>query len=109
MKIKESNTCDFCTCEDFIEHFFVYCEKVKPVWIEIEKQLMTMLNKPFKLSIIDKLIGLKSSKKDLSVTEKNIINHAILIGKITISKYRYGMRFNIIDMLHREANFRQLW
>ena len=69
---------------------------------------MFILNKQIKLTACDKLIGIKRSEKEFNVKEKNIINHAILIGKLTISKFRYGMRFNIIDMFHREATLRHL-
>ena len=108
MKIRETNKCDFCDCDDFNDHFFVHCRKVQSLWIEIEKLLMFILNKQIKLTVCDKLIGIKRSEKGFNVKEKNIINHAILIGKLTISKFRYGMRFNIIDMFHREATLRHL-
>ena len=109
MKVKNTNECDFCGCEDYIEHVFVHCQKIQPLWIEIEKQLSIILNKTVKLTICDKLIGFKRSDNGLSIKETHFINHAILIGKLTISKFRYGFRFNIKDMLYREANLRNLW
>ena len=70
MKVKENNNCEFCSVEDYIEHFFVHCNKVKPVWIEIEKQLMSILNKKVELTVCDKLIGIKASEKGVNITEK---------------------------------------
>ena len=109
MKIKENNLCDLCGREDFIDHVFVHCEKIQSIWVEIEKQLLLILNKPFKFTICDKLFGIRRSERDITTKERNIINHAILIRKLTISKFRYGLRYNIVDMLNREANLRQLW
>ena len=79
------------------------------MWTEIEKQLLIILNKKVDLTVCHILIGINGSEKGVNVVERNKINLAILIGKLTISKYRYGMRFNIIDMLHREATLRHIW
>ena len=53
MKVKNTNECDFCGCEDYIEHVFVHCQKIQSLWIEIEKQLSIILNKTVKLTICD--------------------------------------------------------
>ena len=41
MKIKETQNCEWCDCQDFPEHFFVECKKIKHLWKEIETKLKT--------------------------------------------------------------------
>ena len=72
--------------------FFAKCTAVKPMWIEIEKYLAIYTGRSLKLSPSSILLGIDNSIA--SVNEQKIINHAILIGKMCISKFKYGKTYS---------------
>ena len=53
MKIKETQNCEWCDCQDFPEHFFVECKIIKHLWQEIESKLKTFCSSRIKLKLSD--------------------------------------------------------
>ena len=108
MKISPSRSCKFCTTIDFIEHFFYQCPKVKPLWNEITKDLNSYLG--ISVALDEKIVLLGSPRvhaaNNLVHTKVNL---AIAIGKLTVSKFRYGKPRNIIEIYETEASLRKLW
>ena len=96
MKLKESEECEFCNERDTITHFFASCPVSKKVWHEAETKISSHLGKIFKLSETIIIFGLlydeHLEKKDI-----NFINKMCLIGKLTISKYKFR-KTGIIEM-----------
>ena len=108
MGVRESNLCSTCKVVDHTEHFFYFCNISKPLWQEIQKQILIHTNINIKLDAKRVMLGI--SKDD--ITKENIrtkINHALLVGKMVISKIKYGKRRHIIDTFNTEALYRNIW
>ena len=107
MGITDTNKCPYCVNEtDFIEHFFFHCQKIKILWKHIEDMYYIKFGQSVKITLIDVLIGRK--KNSLTKEMYTLLNHSILIGKMCISKFRYGTPLNIILMFERECSIRKL-
>ena len=108
MGIRESNLCKVCKVIDHTEHFFYYCNISKPLWQEIEKQILIHTNLIIKLDAKRVLLGI--SKDDVSKEMvRTKINHALLVGKMVISKVKYGKQTQIINTFNTEALYRNVW
>ena len=110
MKIKERSDCKNCKVRDFIEHFFYDCDLVKPLWAEIEKELESHLQSPIKL--IDRVVLLGATDEDIKTNTSaalDTINHAIIVGKLSISKFKYGPARSLLEIFQSECNLRRLW
>ena len=108
MKLKTSMNCTHCNVTDFVEHFFFKCEKVRPLWNDIIKDVRLHLGVNLKLTEATVLLGIQKIDgvcKDSCLK----INHAIAIGKVVISKFRYGKMRNIIEIYESESRIRNLW
>ena len=83
MGIKTSSDCTHCKERDYLEHFFAECALVRPLWREIEKTINVYLKRRIILSTSHIMIGINEST--LTKKELQVINHAIIIGKMCIS------------------------
>ena len=108
MKLKESPSCEFCGVPDFIEHFFYQCQKVKKLWVEIEKELQSYLNCSIRITEKTVLIGDTGSSGN-NRRELNQINKIIAIGKLTVSKFKYGKATDIVALYRAECCIRNIW
>ena len=55
-KIIQNNTCNFCTKEgETMRHIIIECEKLKPLWDEIER--ITEQEWKISLNLVDKIMG----------------------------------------------------
>ena len=106
MGIAPNSLCQLGKVQDFTEHFCAECTAVKPMWKEIEKYLAIYPARSIKLSPSSILLGIDNSIA--SVNEQKIINHAILIGKMCISKFKYGKPTDLISLFQTECKTRQL-
>lgn len=104
IKIRDNNHCELCDEIDYIEHFFWQCKKLKPFWNNVESTILRKTGIQVKLSETAVLLGYETHKLKLEVNK--IINHILLIAKMTISKYRYGDRFNIDATFEKEMLLR---
>ena len=107
MKIKVSEECDFCNERDTIIHFFACCPVSKIVWHEAEKKISCCVGKIFKLSEKIIIFGIEGwdnfSNKDIK-----FINNVCLVGKMTISKYKFKKSAPIDLMFENELRIRGL-
>lgn len=102
---KEQDTiCDVCNEIDYIEHFFYYCKKIKSVWTEVNNIVSQQHNSLIRLSVTDVLFGYDIKDDDTN----NSINKIISVGKLVISKFRYGNHPHLISLLLSELQFRDL-
>ena len=108
MSIKNSENCEWCNELDYIEHFFIECRLVKPLWEEVEAQINAFIGKRIKLTTSRILLGVTTND---NIDKRYIasINHAILIGKMVISKLKYGNAHHIKDTFEKESRLRNLW
>ena len=107
MKIKDKEECDFCNEKDDLTHFFASCPVSKKVWCEAEKKISCYLGNVFKLCEKIIIIGLMSSE-NLSNKDIYYINKICLIGKMTISKYKFHKTGNIALTFENELRMRGL-
>ena len=108
MKVRPNILCNNCQVPDFIEHFFVECQLICDFWRHVFSYIRSFINLGFKLSTKDILLGLDySEKKDLRKKDINYINYIILLGKLCVSKFKYGENKNIYLIFESELNLRQ--
>ena len=108
MKISPSDNCNFCQNKDFIEHFFVHCSKVVILWQEITKDIFSFSGVTISLNEENILLGIPDMPGISKVTLDKI-NLIIAIGKLTISKFKYGKPRNILEIYENERRLRKLW
>ena len=90
MKIRDFIKCNFCPdTTDYVEHFFYECRISKSLWRHIENIIAVRVNKRTNLDVMSVLFGISNSDI-LSKAELKIANLYLLIGKLCISKYKYG-------------------
>ena len=107
MRVTDSNLCLRCNTLDTIEHFFFDCTIAKTLW----NYILTIIN-----GKIGKRINLDKKKVMLGLINENgvkrrdilFINKVILIGKLVISKFKYGKYVNIINLMDNEMRIRKI-
>ena len=107
MKIKETQNCEWCDCQDFPEHFFVECKIIKHLWQEIESKLNTFCNSRIKLKLSDIMLGFHDN--ELTQQQVKFVNNVILVGKLAVSKFKYGKMVDIIFIFEKEMRLRSLF
>ena len=108
MKKVESVLCNWCTETDSIEHFFVYCHKVRPLWTHIESIASAHYNVRIHLSASDIFLGYKTLNQ--TPQRHTFINALLCIGKLCISKFKYGAQYhpNLVVLFNRECVLRNI-
>jgi hypothetical protein len=101
--------CKYCIAEkDYIEHFFFNCTKIKHLWKHVADVFWMKWNKRIDLKANDVLVGIADKNMFcLSYSEWKCINHLLLIGKMCISKFKYGTPIDITFMFDRELLIRK--
>jgi len=108
MGLKNNDLCNYCLERDLIEHFFVHCNAVKPLWSEVGKIIKSWIGKDILLNESTILLGMRHTDDKVMKSYKDKINQLILIGKMCISKFKYGKRHDIICILHHECRLRKI-
>ena len=103
MGVKNSVKCDFCNENDYIEHFFFHCMKIKKIWKLCEEYILLKTGEKVVLKETDSLFGYCTDRNTPLI---HFINHVILICKMVISKYRYGKGFNLTYLFEYETKIR---
>lgn len=108
MKVRPNLLCDHCNEIDFIEHFFVECDIIKNFWKFVSSHINASINVQIKLTRKDILLGLPYSEfSNINKKDIDYINTIVLIGKLCISKLRYGKLKNIFLIFELELNLRK--
>ena len=107
MKIRNNDLCPFCGEIDSLAHFFVSCKLAKAVWMKLDKLVSIICGKKIELTDRNKLFGILISD-EFETVKKKIINKIILVGKHSISKYKYEKVGNIKLLLEHQLSFRGL-
>ena len=105
--IRDSDLCTNCGVLDTIEHFFVECRLVRPVWLEVGRTIEQLTGRLYNLSVKEYLLGVSRGKK-LPKEVTNIINYISLIAKMVISRYKYGNHYNVICLYETELKNRDI-
>ena len=109
MGLKDNNVWAFCDRNiDFVEHFFFYCSKINILWSYVADYFQIRFNIRITFTAEMVLLGLVN-KTDLSLNREQwvVLNHLIMIGKMCISKYKYGTPCNLNVMLYKELQLRR--
>jgi len=107
MKISDTNKCKSCLEIDFTEHFFFYCNQVRKIWEEVENLIATILNKRIYLGVRDVMLGI-IKESGIGKADLLKVNHIILVGKMVISKIKYGPKKYPLETLEHELKLRNL-
>ena len=93
---------------DFIEHFLFNCKKVTPLWNEVQNDIKAHLDISVKLNESHTILGIPAIE-GVSKTDVQKINQVIAIGRLTVSKFKYGPNRNIIEIFESECALRKIW
>ena len=107
MGYANTENCKYCNMLDTLEHFFYHCKEVKPLWINIQNDLQVSLNSLVTLN--EKMVIL--GPYDLNVLSKDKllkVNHFIAVGKMVISKFKYGPQRHILEIYETECRLREM-
>ena len=99
-----SSKCSKCDVEDYLEHFFFYCKSIKQLWNEVNSIIRANMGKKVTLSVTNCLFGYYMGNQ----VENAFINKLIIIGKLCVSKFKYGNHPNLILLLHQELRLRNI-
>ena len=105
MKIENNDICDICNEKDYVEHFFFFCKKIQPIWLEANAIISLKVSKRVMLTHFDVLFGFQQCKVKL---QRDYVNSIIMIAKLSISKFRYGNHPNLLFLFKSELRFRKL-
>ena len=98
-----NSKCEVCNVEDYLEHFFFNCKTVRNIWSEINTLVFEETNKHLDLHVTDVIFGFYKRSK----IENDFINKLIIIGKLCISKFKYGKHPNLIFLFKNELEIRK--
>ena len=108
MGITNSNKCSSCITEiDYVEHFFFHCKKIKVLWKYVQDILLHRYDISIVLKVEHVLFGVKPEMVSLDDKKLKCLNNLILIGKMCVSKFRYGTPIHITLIFERELLLRK--
>ena len=108
IRIKQSQMCDFCTETDFIEHFLFNCQAVKRLWSNIEMDIELYLG--FKLKLTEPMVLLGVTNiPEVPKRLRTKVNYIIVIGKLCVSKFKYGKKRSLMELYESECSLRKFW
>ena len=99
-----SSNCTTCNKKDYLEHFFYQCKKINILWDEASVIISNQIGRPITLSVTDILFGYYND----SNVNNLYINSIIMIGKMCISKYKYGNHPNLLFLFHHDLEIRSI-
>ncbi len=105
MGLADSSNCSYCNTRDYMEHFFYHCLTVRNLWTHIECKLSTFIGAPLELYERDIIFGITTGYNSRI---RNCLNAYILVGKLCISKYKYGQYHDLLLLFQNEINMRKL-
>merc|ERR1712121_52314 len=110
MGLATSKNCSFCPEKvDYLEHFFCECVKITELWRYIENCFYVKYNVKVQLSTQDILLGKDRSTFHYFQGDMwKFLNHLILVGKMCVSKFKYGKQTAILVMFENEVKLRNL-
>ena len=107
MGIKNSELCEKCNLKETTTHFFFECKMITFIWRELELLISANTNIKIKINAASALLGYVPEVK---ITKKDhvFINKVILIGKLVISKIKYGPKRNPREVLETELRIQHI-
>ena len=108
MGLSDTENCKYCYTIDTLEHFFYFCSKVKPLWRAIKSDILRHFN--INADINERVIILGPlGLTGIEMKQAEKLNQIIAVGKMVISKFKYGPQRNIMEIYETECTIRNLW
>ena len=107
MNLSDTENCTVCNVPDYIEHFFYHCQRLNGFWHYVKNVILAHTDKNIQITIQHVLFGVRDEDRGMNRQVLKTINHIILIGKMCVSKLRYGKASNIFMTFDQEWNIRQ--
>ena len=109
-QIRKSDICPHCTEDktDTLEHFFVDCATVRPIWLEIRANILFHTGMLVDLSHQVILIS-PSLIPNIPRFQLLFVNQIIAIGKHCISKYKANNKVKLLELFQKELSVRKVW
>ncbi len=104
MGVAENSNCSFCNVRDYIEHFFYNCIAVREMWAYIENELSKHAGSKVSLGEVDVMFGITTG---YNAHIRKYLNAYILVGKMCISKYKYGQYHDLKLLFQHEMSLRK--
>ena len=93
---------------DTLEHFFVDCAAVIPLWKEI--RAIILMNTGCLVNISQQVVLISVNLiPNMTRAKLTQINHIIAIGKYCISKFKSQPNYKLLDLLESELRIREVW
>ena len=108
MNIVKSENCEFCNIPDYLEHYFIDCRQLNGFWSNVFRLINSYTDYSFQNNNINVLFGIhQTDKNSISRNDLKIANSIILIGKMCISKMRFGPVKDIRMVFYMEWGIRK--
>ena len=108
MGLSNTDKCNYCNEIDDTAHFFFHCPQIRPLWNEVTREINRFLGITLVLNVDMVILGL-TARHHITRSNMNKINHAIAIGKMAISKFKYGPNRYLLDIYKYDSQLRELW
>lgn len=108
MQISNTELCEVCRVPDYVEHFFIHCKRLRGFWESVYHIINSVTQYQFNKTDVDILFGIRE-EKELPASKADIktANHIILLGKVCVSKMRYGKIKSIDTIFDLEWSLRK--
>ena len=95
-KITETDKCLLCDMQDSIEHYFVTCKSVLPLWCVVFADVAKILTQSFDLSDKYILLGVTENNDNAFTTDQlHRVNNLILLAKFCIHVAKVSQDVNV--------------
>ena len=106
-KWEVSENCKFCGLRDSLIHFFAQCPLARRVWREASKIVSSKVGRVINFRDNDVLLGFLDDYPS-DMTTRKFLNLVCLVGKHTISKFKYESTGDILLCFERELSIRNM-
>ncbi len=104
MGVTDNNQCVYCNEIDYIEHFFYGCNLSRNLWSHVENTILVKHDIQIQLEEETVMFGLLEG---YNKSVRKTVNTYILIGKMCVSKFKYGSYNNIRTLFDYECALRE--
>ena len=87
--------------------FSFFCEKLKRLWKEVQTNIHLYIHKNIKLNVENVLLGVLPTGL-ITQSIANKANLLILLGKLSVSKFKYGNGIDPVVIFENESMLRNL-
>jgi len=98
---ENTNICSTCNVIDYVDHFFFNCTKIRQIWNVANQIISSNLATAIQLTVENVLLNYHDNNS-------KFINHVITVGKMCISKFKYGNHPNLLFLFEKELRLRGL-